>query len=156
MATKTMLQQRIETVSKTYKTQIQGFTGALEGFASANEALASIEFPEGTPLGDVYDAITLAIGNFRKYDIPVVENTSKNSEGTLAFDTTHKSYDAARKARMRFMRMFSTGETSSKSSEDVIVPDHILKLAKQMLKALHGDKAARKICAKALALAAKG
>lgn len=154
MTTQTTLTARIAQVNRQYKPQIKGFTTALDGFATANDALASIQFPEGTTTGDIYDSITIAIGAFRKYAIPVVENTSKNSEGTLAFDTTHTSYEAARKARARFMRLFAA-EKPEGNKNQVEVPPEVLALARKLAGAAQkvDAKTARKIASAAIALA---
>jgi len=103
--------------------------------------------------GKARDAVTKAllpeVASHPKYLVPLVPGERK-AAGTKVLDKTHANYEACRKALQRIVKEV-LGEQGSSKTEEMEIPEAILKAAAQLAKLCAEYEGARKLASTAVA-----
>lgn len=105
---------------------------------------------KGKTADEIRVDILPAVASYKKYQVPVVKGEGK-AEGTMVLDKEHKAYEACRKALQRIVKDI-LGESSG-STEEIEVPEEILKAAQRLAKLCAEYEGARKLASTAVAQA---
>ncbi len=90
------------------------------------------------------------VASHPKYQVPVVKGEGK-AEGTMVLDKEHKAYEACRKALQRLVNDI-VGKSDG-ATEEIEVPEEILKAAQRLAKLCAEYEGARKLASTAVAQA---
>ena len=104
----------------------------------------------GKTADEVRTAILPFVASYSKYQVPVVKGEGK-AEGTKVLDKTHEKYEACRKALQRMVNDI-VGKTSD-ATEEIEVPEEVLKAAQRLAKLCAQYEGARKLASTAVAQA---
>jgi hypothetical protein len=139
-------------MSKATNTNTATIHSALDAVHTYAEKIAILQKAfEGKTADEVRDAIRPDVASYKKYAVPFVDGKGK-ATGTKVLDSTHPQYENCRKAVTNLTKAI-VGKESSGATEELEVPEEILKAAERLAKLCAQYEQSRKLASTAIAQA---